>query len=141
MISFDTCIQSPCKGCSAPCCTFLPLHDFSIQNYRDVDYARYLLNFVNIELALVQGATWRVHWKAKCKRLRPNGGCELHNTSRKPQVCLNYNAHSCFYKPMFLAEETPEFLRFRTSDACAQYRNEDALLLLALVLVLRASRV
>ena len=26
----------------------------------------YLLNFVNIELALVQGTTWRVHLKARC---------------------------------------------------------------------------
>ena len=112
MISFDTCIQSPCKGCSAPCCTFLPLHDFTIQNYRDVDYARYLLNFVNIELALVQGTTWRVHWKAECTRLLPDGGCKLHNTPEKPQVCLNYDAYSCFYKPMFLEAETPSFLRF-----------------------------
>ena len=112
MTSFDACIQSPCKGCTAPCCTFLPLHDFTLRTYRDVDYARYLLNFVNIELALVQGATWRVHWKARCTRLLSGGGCSLHNTPQKPQVCLNYDAYSCFYKPMFLQAETPEFLRF-----------------------------
>ena len=42
-----------------------------------------------------------------------DGGCRFHNTiHQKPQVCLNYDAYSCFYKPMFLASETPEFLRF-----------------------------
>jgi hypothetical protein len=111
-LSFDQCIESPCTGCTAPCCQFLPLHDFVIQRFQDVDYARYLLNFENIELALVSGTTWRVHYTAPCSRLSPTGGCTLHNSPEKPQVCLNYDAYDCFYRPMFLDSETPNFLRF-----------------------------
>ena len=111
-LSFTDCIQSPCHGCSAPCCSFLPLHDFVIASYTDADYARYLLNFANIELALVQGQTWRVHLKSPCTRLQPNGLCGLHDSPKKPQVCLNYDARKCFYKPMFLETETEQFLRF-----------------------------
>ena len=111
-LSFDQCIESPCTGCSAPCCQFLPLHDFGIQRFQDVDYARYLLNFENIELALVSGTTWRVHYRAPCSRLSPMGGCTLHNSPEKPQVCLNYDAYNCFYRPMFIDTETSNFLRF-----------------------------
>lgn len=111
-LSFDQCLQSPCDTCSAPCCTFLPLHDFVMQTFDDVDYARYLLNFANIELAYVSGQTWRVHYVAPCSRLDKNGLCTLHGTVQKPQVCLNYNARSCFYQPMFLQPENTNFMRF-----------------------------
>jgi len=111
-LSFTDCLQSPCQGCLAPCCSFLPLHDFVITTYKDADYARYLLNFVNIELALVQGETWRVHLKSPCTRLKEDGLCSLHGTSKKPQVCLNYDARNCFYKPMFIEAESDQFLRF-----------------------------
>ncbi len=111
-LSFNQCLQSPCAGCAAPCCTYLPLHDFSIQRFQDADYARYLLNFANIELALVNGATWRVHYTMRCARLTEEGLCGLHGHPSKPQVCLNYDAYGCFYRPMFLEKETPNFMRF-----------------------------
>ncbi len=110
--SFNQCVQSPCAGCSAPCCTYLPLHDFSIQRFQDADYARYLLNFANIELALVNGTAWRVHYTMRCARLTQSGLCSLHGDPSKPQVCLNYDAYNCFYRPMFIEQETANFMRF-----------------------------
>src|SRR6056300_1303510 len=95
-LSFEQASQSPCEGCAAPCCTFLPLHDFVIQHLDHLDYALYLVNFANIELALVNGTTWRVHYRQRCSRLMPNGGCQLHGQPQKPLVCQNYSATSCF---------------------------------------------
>jgi Fe-S-cluster containining protein len=104
--------DTPCQGCSASCCTFLPLHDFQITRYEELDYAFYLLNFDRIELALLSGGSWRVHYRAPCGNLdRATRRCTVHGTPRQPHVCKRYNPYSCFYKRMFESPETVEYVR------------------------------
>ena len=98
-LTFAEARQSPCQGCSAPCCTCLPLHDFVIQHFDHLDYALYLLNFAHIELALVNGSSWRVHYRQPCSRLLPNGGCMLHGKSEKPMVCQIIVRRLAFINP------------------------------------------
>lgn len=121
-LTFSEAKQSPCNGCSAPCCSYLPLHDFVIQHFDHLDYAFYLLNFAHIELALVNGNSWRVHYRQPCSRLLPTGGCRLHGQPEKPMVCQNYSATTCFYKSMFIQPETDAFLRFNY-DRLKAYAN------------------
>ncbi|MFT5681457.1 MAG: Fe-S-cluster containining protein [Myxococcota bacterium] len=104
--------DTPCTGCSASCCTFLPLHDFQITRYEELDYAFYLLNFDRIELALLSGNSWRVHYRAPCSNLDlATRRCTVHGTDKQPHVCKRYNPYNCFYKRMFESPETIEYVR------------------------------
>ena len=111
-IGFIAARDTPCQGCAAPCCTFLPLHDFQITRYEELDYAFYLLNFERIELALLAGNSWRVHYRAPCGRLDlATRKCTVHGTPLQPNVCKRYNPYSCFYKRLFESPETIEYIR------------------------------
>ena len=103
--------ESPCSACSAPCCGSLPLHSFTISNYTELDYARYLLNFSGIELVFLYGKTWQVQLSRDCSRLK-EGLCTLHGTDAKPRICRKYSAYSCLYKPIFFQEKNVDFVRF-----------------------------
>ena len=111
-LSFADALQSPCDHCKVSCCSYLPLHDMTISTLVELDYLLYISNFENMELALVQGTTWRIHYRARCTRLLENNRCQLHGTDAKPRVCRAYNSYKCFYKPMFEQEESDQFLRF-----------------------------
>ena len=112
--SFEMAMQNPCGGCKASCCTMLPLHDFQLGTLMDVDYARYILNFENIELALLQGQKWRIHYQMSCSHLTDKG-CELHESGQKPMVCQDYNPYQCFYKLIFHDVEQPNYVRFNAA--------------------------
>ena len=93
---------SPCQACAAPCCTVLPLYDFAVRSLPDLDYALYLLNFDRIELALLEDGQWRAHYRAPCRNLDlTTRGCRVHGTPDQPAVCQKYDAHACFYRPIF----------------------------------------
>lgn len=111
-LSFKEAQSSPCMDCQVSCCRYLPLQDFQITTFAQLDYAFYLCNFANIELALVDGQTWRAHYRAQCSRLDESNRCTLHNTPQKPKVCQRYNGYTCFYKPMFECSESDRFIRF-----------------------------
>jgi hypothetical protein len=102
----------PCTGCSTPCCTFLPLYDFQITDHHTLDYALYLIGFSNIEFALIQGTTWRVHYRMRCSNLNKENLCVVHNTPQKPSVCRTYDPFRCFYVKTFGAVSDPAHLRF-----------------------------
>ena len=110
-LSFAQAQQSPCDNCSAPCCGSLPLHSFTITNYAEVDYARYLLNFSGIELIFLYEKTWQVQLNQDCSRF-DNGRCTLHGTEEKPRICRKYSAYNCLYKPIFFQDENANFIRF-----------------------------
>ena len=115
-LGFAAARDTPCQGCAAPCCTFLPLHDFQITRYEELDYAFYLLNFERIELALLAGNSWRVHYRAPCSNLDlASRRCKVHNTPQQPSVCKRYNPFNCFYKRMFESPETIEYIRMDRS--------------------------
>ena len=120
--SFQMAMRNPCVGCKASCCTMLPLHDFQLSTLMDVDYARYVLNFERIELALLQGQKWRIHYQMSCSHLSDKG-CKLHDSGQKPMVCQDYNPYQCFYKVIFHDQEQPSYLRFnaeRFEQYCSQ---------------------
>ena len=102
----------PCEGCHTPCCTFLPLYDFQITDHHTLDYALYLIGFSNIEFALIQGTTWRVHYRMRCSNLNEQNLCVLHNTPEKPSVCRSYDPFRCFYKKTFGESADPNHIRF-----------------------------
>jgi Fe-S-cluster containining protein len=112
-LSYRQALESPCQGCQASCCTFLPLHDFNVTKLSDLDYALYVSNFDRIELSLVNGGKWRVHYRMECRFFEKETRlCGLHESGEKPNVCKRYNPYSCFYKQMFQSPETDNFIRF-----------------------------
>ena len=105
--------QTPCTGCEATCCTFLPLHDFQITRYQELDYALYLLNFDRIELAWLEGGAWRVHYRMPCGHLDlETRRCTVHNTAAQPHVCKRYDPYNCFYKRIFQSPDQAQYIRF-----------------------------
>ena len=111
-LGFADARQSPCAGCDAPCCTIMPLHNFQMTRYADLDYAFYLLNFDRIELALMPEGAWRVMYQAPCSRLDlQTRGCTVHSTPAQPDVCKRYSAYSCFYRRLFDSPGSMAYLR------------------------------
>ncbi len=111
-LGVDAARRDPCAGCSASCCTYLPLHDFQITRYEELDYARYLSNFERIELAMLSGGSWRVHYRASCHHLdTASRRCTVHGTPQQPMICKRFSAHSCFYKRLFESPSTVEYIR------------------------------
>ena len=112
-LSYSQALQSPCQGCQASCCTYLPLHDFQITKLSELDYALYVSNFDRIELSLINGSKWRVHYRMECRFFETESRkCSLHESGDKPNVCKRYNPYNCFYKQMFQSPETDHFIRF-----------------------------
>ncbi|MEQ0563478.1 hypothetical protein ABJI51_30745 [Amycolatopsis sp. NEAU-NG30] len=104
---------SPCAACeAAPCCQYLPLTTFAMATLSDVDYARYLLNFDNIELGVTREGAWSVYYRQACRFLDADTlGCRLHGTPDKPHVCVQYNPFSCFYRTAFSPGGAEGYLR------------------------------
>ena len=107
--------SAPCKGCEATCCTYLPLKDMTITDYKSLDYAFYVLNFANIELTLFAGGLWRAHLVRACSKLDvTTRKCTVHETPEQPQVCKRYDPYFCTYKKAFLSPDSEGSIRFDT---------------------------
>ena len=109
----DEAKQSPCMSCaSSPCCTYLPVHRFSISEVFDLDYAGYLLGFDGIELGLAPSGEWTVYYRQRCRRLDPqDNSCTLHGTDEQPIVCRYYNPFRCWHKAVLTVPVSDEFVR------------------------------
>jgi Fe-S-cluster containining protein len=78
----------------------------------DLDHALYLLNFANIQLGLTSNGDWSVYYTYPCRFLdRQTFRCTVHNTPKQPQICINYNPYSCWYKRTLTKSFTADFLR------------------------------
>ena len=100
--------QSPCLGCAAQCCTVLPVHSFELARWSDLDYARYLLNFARIELALLESGSWQVHYRAPCRHFDADRRrCRVHRQPEQPSVCRGYDAWNCAYRRIWSADGPP----------------------------------
>lgn len=89
----------PCAGCEAPCCRFLPLETFGFATLLDLDYARWLLGFEGIELAVTPDGAWHAFYRRPCRFLDPvTAACTVHGSARQPHVCAAYDAHRCWYR-------------------------------------------
>lgn len=97
---FKSALKSPCHSCStSPCCSYLPLKTFHVNTLMDLDHARYLLNFDNIELGISSAGHWSVYYTYPCRFLDTNSfNCTIHNLPEQPNICKNYNPYSCWYK-------------------------------------------
>ncbi len=112
-LAYRDALVPPCATCqTTPCCRYLPLTTFAMATISDVDYARYLLNFDNIELGVTIEGAWSVYYRQACRFLDPDTpGCLLHGTPDKPHVCVQYNPFSCFYRPAFSPGGAEGYLR------------------------------
>ena len=99
---------SPCTGCAAQCCTVLPVHSFELERWSDLDYARYLLNFDRIELALLESGSWQVHYRAPCRHFdAERRRCRVHRQPEQPSVCRGYDAWNCAYRRIWGGDGPP----------------------------------
>lgn len=104
--------EYPCNNCSAPCCSYLPLHTFNISNIRELDHALYLLNFPRIELGLSATGEWGVYYRYPCRFLnREKGLCSIYEDESRPSICAHYNPYSCWYKRVVGPNVHESFLR------------------------------
>jgi Fe-S-cluster containining protein len=104
--------EYPCDSCSAPCCSYLPLHTFTISNIRELDHALYLLNFPRIELGLSATGEWGVYYRYPCRFLdRSEGACLIYGDESRPSICVHYSPYSCWYKRVVLPNVHETFLR------------------------------
>jgi Fe-S-cluster containining protein len=112
-LDFAAALESPCATCqTAPCCTYLPLFRFRVDTLMQLDHARYLLNFDRIELGLSASGDWSVYYRYPCRQLdRTTFQCTVHDTEAQPDICKNFNPHSCWYKRSLRAPVTEAFLR------------------------------
>lgn len=108
--------EYPCESCSAPCCTYLPLHNFNVSSMRELDHALYLLNFPRIELGLNTTGGWGVYYRYPCRFLdRHSSLCTIYGKETRPSICAHYNPYSCWYKqvlgPAGASDADESFLR------------------------------
>lgn len=112
-LSFSEAMRSPCTTCdTAPCCSHLPLPGFPVENLMQVDHARWLLGFEGIELGISHTGEWSVFYTASCRHLdRSDNSCTLHGTDLQPEICVNYNPYTCWYRRTLTGDLSPEFVR------------------------------
>lgn len=104
--------EYPCNNCNAPCCTYLPLHTFTVSTLSELDHALYLLNFPRIELGLSASGDWGVYYRHPCRFLdRENGLCTVYEDDIRPSICAHYNPYSCWYKRVIGPTVHETFLR------------------------------
>ena len=112
-MSFAEAMQSPCATCdTSPCCSFLPLHRFEVNDLTGLDHAVYLSNFEGIELGIAATGEWHVYYRYPCRYLsREDLGCTIHQQPEQPSICVHYNPYTCWYKRVLTPTTHPEFLR------------------------------
>lgn len=104
--------QTPCSGCSAPCCRMLLIPHKTPTTFLDIDYIRYMLGFRNVEMLIGNDGSWMVCLRETCQLLdQASNLCTVHNTDRKPQICVNFNPYQCWYKRNFDATAPVEAIR------------------------------
>lgn len=107
-------LKSPCSTCStSPCCTHLPVYRFRMENRKHAEFAVELLRHERIEIGLYESGWWMVYYQAPCRFLDlENSKCTVHGTPRKPQICASYSPVRCWYRRVFAADISPDFIRF-----------------------------
>lgn len=111
--SFHQARKSPCESCAtSPCCTYLPLNTFSVNNMMELDHAIYLLNFEHIELGISAKGEWSAYYTSPCRYLdRETCGCTIHNQPEQPRICVHYNPYQCWYKRVLTKNHVDDWIR------------------------------
>jgi hypothetical protein len=104
--------QSPCDGCSAPCCRILITPHPTPLSFSDLDYIRYVLGFPRTEMIVHKDGTWQMATHRACSLLdEEHGLCTVHGTPRKPKVCVYFDPYKCWYKRNFTTPRPPDIVR------------------------------
>lgn len=105
---FEKAEETPCNGCSAPCCRVLLIPHPTPANFMDLDYIRYMLGFPTVQMILDSDGQWQVLIEQTCRMLNQETKlCTVHNTPRKPKTCVFFNPYRCWYKQSFHKTESP----------------------------------
>lgn len=108
---FEKVEETPCNGCSAPCCRVLLIPHPTPANFMDLDYIRYMLGFPTVQMILNIDGQWQVLIEQTCQLLNQKTElCTVHNTPRKPKTCVFFNPYGCWYKQSFHKTENPSNL-------------------------------
>jgi hypothetical protein len=110
-LTYAEALVSPCSSCASPCCTYLPLQTFKIDNIRELDHAIYVLNFKRIVLGLSASGEWGVYYNYPCRYRTAEGLCHIHNMGEQPSICVHYNPYGCWYKRAFTGDASDEFIQ------------------------------
>ncbi|MBN2444708.1 MAG: hypothetical protein JXJ04_25355 [Spirochaetales bacterium] len=108
----DAWLESPCSVCSkAPCCSFLPLTYMRLENRTDFMNLALLACYDNIILGFKKSGEWSVYYNKTCKFLNPvTSMCTIHGSASQSYICKTYDAHHCWYKPIFVDREIEDFI-------------------------------
>ncbi|TVR56921.1 MAG: hypothetical protein EA426_12965 [Spirochaetaceae bacterium] len=106
--------ESPCASCiGSPCCRNVPITKISIDTEADLLDAAWLAGLEAIEIGLRDDGTWTVFYQQSCRFLDDEtGGCRLHELPDQPDVCVRYDARTCWYRHAFAHDASPRFIRF-----------------------------
>ena len=112
-LSFEQIAESnPCDGCPAPCCRLHLTPCAAPRTFTDLDFARYTLLFPHTEFVVSSQGDWSLLRWQDCSAFDAERAlCALHGTRDKPQVCVYFNPHQCWYKRNFVGDGRAEVYR------------------------------
>lgn len=106
---------SPCDGCPAPCCRMVLSPHPTPTTFSELDYVRYLLGFPDTEVVVHRDGTWQQLSHRACMFLSDDARCDVHDTPRKPKVCVFFDPYKCWYKRNFTTDDPPDIVRLDSS--------------------------
>jgi hypothetical protein len=113
---FELAEGNPCDGCSAPCCRMVLSPHPTPRRFADLDYIRYLLGFPDSEMVVSRDGTWQHLMHKACGLLDlAQSRCSVHNTPRKPKICVAFDPYKCWYKRNFTVADPPDIVRLDIS--------------------------
>ncbi len=106
--------DSPCASCGgSPCCRNVPITRITVDTEADLLDAAWLAGLEGIEIGLRDDGTWTVFYTQTCRFLDDEtGGCRLHGLADQPDVCVRYDARTCWYRTAFAHDASVRFIRF-----------------------------
>ncbi|HOV64672.1 MAG TPA: hypothetical protein PLG43_12410 [Spirochaetia bacterium] len=105
--------QSSCYECpGTPCCRYLPVKRFKVHTRSDVETLLSLLERPRIEIGLFDSGDWTLYYHSRCRFLLDTGACSIYDDLRRPEICADYGAGHCWYRYVFMEEDSLSFIRF-----------------------------
>ncbi|RMF78961.1 MAG: YkgJ family cysteine cluster protein [Nitrospirae bacterium] len=89
----EAALQEKCRTCPGQiCCTYLTQEIPTPRSKLDFDNLLWSVAHEGVEVFKDEG-TWYLLIQARCRHLRPDGGCAIYAT--RPQACRDYSAEYC----------------------------------------------
>ena len=91
--------QHPCNDCPAPCCHTIVLKRDRLLAEADLDEVERVLAYRDLIMWIEAGGQFTVHLVRPCRHLHPEtSACTVHTTPDQPQMCIDYDANTCWYR-------------------------------------------